>query len=327
MLVESDAWTVFAALTVALIIDWLIGDPQWLYRRLPHPVVLFGNGIGILDRALNRGEARKTKGLLVLLVVVIVAAVVGAAGHVALDQLTAPAGVAIEALLVSVFVAQRGLFDHVGAVARALERGGLGAGRSAVSHLVGRDPNTLNEPAVCRAAIESLAENFSDGVIAPVFWYLVLGLPGLLVYKAVNTADSMIGHKTERHREFGWAAARFDDLVNWIPARLTGLLLALAAWVLPGASIGRAWTAMARDARRHTSPNAGWPEAAMAGALGFALAGPRRYGDKTVDGAWMGRGRSGLNPKDIRQSLVLYCWSCGGLLVASAGTAMVLRAL
>ena len=177
------------------------------------------------------------------------------------------------------------------AVAQGLEDGGLPAGRAAVGRIVGRDVESLDAAAVARAAVESLAENFADGVVAPVFWMAVLGLPGAAAYKAINTADSMIGHRTERHRAFGWAAARLDDLVNLPASRLAAVLLVAAACLVPGASPGGALAAVRRDARGHRSPNAGWPEAAMAGALGFALAGPRRYGGVLVEDAVMGRGR------------------------------------
>src|SRR5690554_4671448 len=199
----------------------------------------------------------------------------------------------------SSLVAQKSLYDHVAAVARGLEQGGLEGGRKAVSLIVGRDPESLDQAGVARAAIESLSENFSDAVVAPVFWAALFGLPGLLAYKAVNTADSMIGHRTPRHAAFGWAAARLDDAVNLIPARLAGLRIAGAALLLPGARAGNALRAMGRDAPRHRSPNAGWQEAAMGGALGLALAGPRRYGGQVVEDAWMGAGgRTDAGPAD-----------------------------
>src|SRR5690606_13888364 len=204
-------------------------------------------------------------------------------------------------------LAQRSLAEHVEAVAEALETGGLEAGRAAVSRIVGRDPARLDEAGVSRAAIESLAENFSDGVVAPAFWMAVAGLPGAAVYKAANTADSMIGHRTKRHGAFGWAAARFDDLINLPASRLTALLVVCAACTLQGASPRRAMRAVWRDAGRHRSPNAGWPEAAMAGALGLALAGPRVYGGVAVEDAIMGEGgRREASSADIRRALQLY---------------------
>jgi adenosylcobinamide-phosphate synthase len=209
----------------------------------------------------------------------------------------------------------------VQAVARGLGEG-LDQARAAVAQVVGRDPESLDAPGVARAAVESLAENFSDGVVAPVFWFLVAGLPGLAAYKAVNTLDSMIGHRDARHRAFGKAAARLDDVVNWLPARLAGLIYVAAAALLPGARAGRAWTAMWRDAPKHRSPNAGWQEAALAGALGFALAGPRRYGDEIVEDPWMGDGRRELTAADLGRALRLYL--AAGLLLAGlvAGVAL-----
>jgi adenosylcobinamide-phosphate synthase len=209
------------------------------------------------------------------------------------------------AVVASTLVASRSLYDHVGDVARALESSGLDAARDAVGRIVGRNPQTLDEYGVARAAIESLAENASDGVAAPVFWFAVLGLPGLVAYKAINTADSMIGHRTPRHEAFGWAAARLDDLVNLPASRLTGLLFAVAASLLPEGSPGSAFRAMRRDAPRHRSPNAGWPESAMAGALGLKLNGPKTYGTTLVEDAYMGDGRREATPADIRRALRL----------------------
>jgi adenosylcobinamide-phosphate synthase len=231
-------------------------------------------------------------------------------------------------LLSSSLLAQRSLWRHVRDVADALERDGLPAARRAVAHIVGRDPESLDEAGVVRAAVESLAENFSDGVVAPAFWGAVLGLPGMAAYKAVNTADSMIGHRTERHGSFGWAAARFDDLINLPASRLAALWLLLAACVQPGADPRSAIRAVARDARRHRSPNAGWPEAAMAGALGLRLAGPRRYGGVLVDDHWMGNGRAAATPRDLRRALALYRVACSIQFAFVAGcAALVLPAL
>ena len=223
------------------------------------------------------------------------------------------------AILASSLIAQKSLEAHVAAVASALEVEGLEGGRRAVSMIVGRDPETLDEAGVSRAAIESLAENFSDGVVAPAFWMAAAGLPGAAAYKAINTADSMIGHRTPRHAQFGYAAARLDDLVNLPASRLTGLLLVVAAMLMPGANPGAAWQAILRDAHRHRSPNAGWPEAAMAGALGLALAGPRVYGGETVEDALMGEGgRREATASDIRRALWLFRIA-DWLLIALAG--------
>jgi adenosylcobinamide-phosphate synthase len=180
-----------------------------------------------------------------------------------------------------------------------------------VQHVVGRDPDTLDEPGVARAALESLAENLSDAVTAPIFWALLLGLPGILAYKAINTADSMIGHPSERHEHFGWAAARLDDLLNYLPARIAGMIMCAAAAVVPGGSARAAWEAMWRDAPKHRSPNAGWPEAAMAGGLGLALAGPRVYDGEPVEDAWMGAGgRADATAADVRRGLKLFVIAC-----------------
>ena len=216
-----------------------------------------------------------------------------------------PFGILAAALVASTLVAQRSLHRHVADVAAALETGGVAAGRQAVAHIVGRDTDKLDAAGVARAAIESLAENFSDAIVAPVFWMAIGGLPGAALYKAINTADSMIGHRTPRHQAFGWAAARLDDLVNLPASRLSALLLVAAA-ALSGNGAGAAWRAVRRDAGKHRSPNAGYPEAAMAGALGLSLAGPRVYGGAPVEDAFMGDGRREAEAADIRRALALY---------------------
>jgi adenosylcobinamide-phosphate synthase len=299
-------------LAAGLALDAWLGDMPGLFARVPHPVVLAGRAVAFVDRKLNReirSEAsRRVRGAITVLVLVGAAAALG----LGVERLCRgrPAGVAVEILLIAVLVAQRSLFDHVGAVARALARGGLSAGREAVRHIVGRDPASLDVHGVARAAIESLAENFSDGVVAPVFWYLVLGLPGLFAYKMANTLDSMIGHLTPHYRAFGWAAARFDDLTNWVPARISGMLIAAAALFSRDGQPARAIAIMLRDARKHRSPNAGWPEGAMAGALGLALAGPRRYDQAVVADPWVGEGTARAAPADIARALVLYKNAC-----------------
>ena len=310
-------------LLLALAIDAALGDPEWLWRRLPHPVVLMGRAIAGLDRGLNRetwsAMRRRAAGVAATALLVLGTALLGLALSVALARLRL--GWLAESILVAVLLAQRSLYEHVAAVAVALERDGLEAARTAVSRIVGRDPAALDEAGVARAAIESLAENTSDGVVAPAFWYALAGLPGLLVYKAVNTADSMIGHRTPRHAAFGFAAARLDDLLNLAPARLSGVLIALAAFFCGGSPRGALRT-MWRDAPRHTSPNAGWPEAAMAGALGIALAGPRSYHGRRLEAAWMNPGaRRALMTGDIRGALRLYVVACSTLAVAVAALA------
>ena len=305
---------------MALLFESCIGYPDRLYRAIGHPVSWIGNLIFLADRALNRETAsaavRRLSGLATLAILV---AVAGVAGWLVQRVLGPGFGLVPAAILGSSLLARRSLAEHVEAVARALETGGVEAGREAVSRIVGRDPAALDEAGVARAAIESLAENHSDGVVAPAFWMAVAGLPGAAVYKAVNTADSMIGHRTRRHEAFGWAAARFDDLVNLPASRLTALLLVCGAFTLPGASPCRAAKAVWRDARRHRSPNAGWPEAAMAGALGLALAGPRIYGGVTVADAIMGEGGSrDADAADVRRALALYR-RANALLIALAG--------
>ncbi|MDF0600867.1 adenosylcobinamide-phosphate synthase CbiB [Psychromarinibacter sp. C21-152] len=253
-----------AALVCALLLDALLGEPRWLWARLPHPAVLMGRAVGAADRRYNTGARRQLKGTAVLGALCAGAALAG----LIIAQL--PGAFLIEIVVAAILLAQRSLADHVAAVAAAL-RLSVAEGRAAVARIVGRDTFAMDGPATTRAAIESAAENFSDGVVAPAFWFLIAGLPGLLVYKLVNTADSMIGYRTPRHAAFGWAAARFDDLLNWIPARLTALVI----WLVHGCPAP--WSAIRRDAGLHRSPNAGWPEAAMAAALDVALSGPRAY--------------------------------------------------
>ncbi len=293
---------------LALLLEAALGYPQRLVDRIGHPVIWIGRLISAMDRAWNQAAhsfvARRASGVAALLVLV---GVSGGAGLLLQSALLAvPFGLLVLALLASSLLAQRSLHDHVARVATALEQGGLEAGREAVSHIVGRDPLALDEAGVARAAIESLAENFSDGVVAPAFWMAVAGLPGAAIYKAVNTADSMIGHRTPRHEAFGWASARCDDVVNLPASRLAGLAIVGAAALLPGMDARAAWRALRRDAGRHRSPNAGWPEAAMAGALGLALAGPRHYGGVLVEDAIMGDGRRDASAADIRAALRLY---------------------
>lgn len=301
MLLDTTALWILVA---ALVFDALIGDPDWLWRRVPHPIVFFGALVGVLDRVLNRKawswSGRRVAG--VLAVVVLVAAAV-AVGWIVEILVRAVLGNAILALVASVFIAQRSLYQHVDRVRVAFADGGLDGARRAVAMIVGRDPESLDEAGVSRAAVESCAENFSDGVVAPAFWFALFGLPGLLFYKAVNTADSMIGHRTERHEAFGWAAARLDDGLNLLPARLSGALIGLAAPIV-GGRIATALRVMRRDAGLHRSPNAGWPESAMAGVLGIALAGPRRYGERVVQDPFLNPdGRAAATSADIGRAL------------------------
>lgn len=288
---------------IALVFERLVGYPNWLVGRIGHPVIWMGALIARLDKGLNGGAGRRGKGVVALVVLLGMTGVVSVA--VAWLCRMLPFGFLIEAVLASTLLAQKSLGDAVAAVAAGLRRS-LAEGRTAVSHIVGRDPEVLDEAGVARAAVESLAESTSDGVVAPLFWLVLLGLPGIALYKAANTADSMIGHKTERHLEFGWAAAKFDDLVNLVPARLTALLVAGATFFVRGAAPAAAWATARRDAHKHDSPNAGWPEAAFAGALGYTLGGPRSYAGEVVDLPSFGAGRADLGPVDIERALGLY---------------------
>lgn len=249
-------------LLFALLLDGVFGEPKWLWSRISHPAVLMGRAVGWMDSQFNTGGKRN--GILTLI------ALCTAAGVIGILVSNLPDFGIIQILIAAILLAQKSLTQHVIAVANAL-RLSTGDGRLAVARIVGRDTRDMDDAAIARGAIESAAENLSDGVIAPAFWFLLLGLPGLLIYKATNTADSMIGYMTPRHREFGWAAAKFDDLINWIPARITALLIALTHGALSKSSL------ILRDAPLHRSPNAGWPESAMAVALNIALAGPRSY--------------------------------------------------
>ena len=303
----------FALLLLALLLEACFGYPAGIYARIGHPVTWIGALIGRLDHALNRQRdgfaLRRAKGVFALLAVLTAVAGASTALTMALSPLGLPALLPL-AILASTLLAQRSLYDHVARVAAALDTDGLAGGRREVAMIVGRNPESLDEAGVARAAIESLSENFSDGVVAPAFWLGAAGLPGIALYKAINTADSMIGHKSERHLAFGWAAARLDDLVNLPASRLTALLLIAAAALDRDADAGAAWRAVKRDAKKHRSPNAGWPEAARAGALGLRLAGPRVYGEVRVDDVWMGDGRADANAADIRKALRLYRKAC-----------------
>ena len=293
----------FATLALlAAVIEAVAGYPDAIYRAIGHPVTWIGRLIAWCDRTWNSEQAsfemRRLAGVATVVLLLGVSIGTGLLFTYLLPH------VVLVAILASALLAQRSLDTHVAAVAEALEKEGIDAGRRAVSMIVGRDTAQLDEAAVSRAAIESLAENFSDGVVAPLFWMVVAGLPGALAYKAINTADSMIGHKSDRHLAFGWAAARFDDLVNLPASRLSALWLALA---------GLSWRAVAivwRDANKHDSPNAGWPEAAMAGALGLRLNGPRIYDGEMTDHPWVGEGRAEATAADIRAALRLYRIAC-----------------
>lgn len=300
-----------AALILALILDAVIGDPDRLWRKFPHPAALMGRMIGMLDRRLNFGRGQRVRGMVALVILLTLAALIGY-----LLALPPDFGL-LETLLAAILLAQNSLTRHVSAVARGLETD-LNAGRNAVAMIVGRDATALDENGVIRSAVESLAENFSDGVVAPAFWFLLFGLPGIMVYKMANTADSMIGYRTPRYAEFGWAAARFDDLINWIPARISGGLICLAH------GSAKAFLVMRRDAPLHRSPNAGWPESATAAVVGIAISGPRVYdGKKTCDPFVNPEGRFDLIPADIDRA-VQVVWRAWALLISVLGLVWML---
>ena len=306
------------AMLVAMAIDASLGWPATLYRRLGHPVTWLGALIGALDRRWNHGPdtARRIAGTMAALLVIGVAA---GAGWLVQAMLPGGwAGMLLTGILAWPLVALRSMHDHVRAVAKPLAAGDLGAARRAVSMIVGRDPAALDAPGVARAAIESLAENSSDGIVAPLFWGALLGLPGIAGYKAVNTLDSMIGHRTPRHRAFGWAAARIDDAANLVPARLTGAIFALVS-ARPAAAL----RVMARDAGQHRSPNAGWPEAAMAGALGVRLSGPRTYAGTVSTEPWVNEGGRDPAAHDLGRALALYRRAMGLCAALLAGAALI----
>ncbi|WP_420861476.1 adenosylcobinamide-phosphate synthase CbiB [Algirhabdus cladophorae] len=290
-------------LALAMILDALLGEPKWLWDRLPHPAVLMGHLIGRLDQWFNSGPARHFNGILVMLGLVLLAIASGA--------ILAQLGPVVEILIVAILLAQKSLVQHVQAVALGLGQS-TQAGRAAVAMIVGRDTKDMDDPAIVRSAIESAAENLSDGIIAPAFWFAIGGLPGLLVYKITNTADSMIGYLTPRHAQFGWAAAKFDDLLNWIPARLTALMI-----------IGpMAYASLRSDAAKHRSPNAGWPEAAMARRLNLALSGPRAYDGVMQDYPWVWpQGSSHGTGKDIQAACTVLwqTWAIALALVIAIG--------
>jgi adenosylcobinamide-phosphate synthase len=297
----------FAAAALALAVERFLGYPEALQMKIGHPVQWIGQLISKLDASFNRPAAseieNRLRGLAALALLLSAAFIPSWLVAKILSQVSF--GWIIEGLIATAFIAQTSLRKHVMAVYRGLGRS-LPEGRRAVAKIVGRDPARLDESGIARAALESLAENTADGIVAPALWYALLGLPGLVVYKTINTADSMIGHKSQRYRNFGWAAARLDDVVNLPFSRLAGALFAAAAWIASSDRGKAAWFIMWRDAPAHQSPNAGWPEAALAGALGLKLGGPRSYDGHNVDLPWMGVGRTALGRDDIRAGLRLY---------------------
>lgn len=310
---------------LALALERQVGYPQKLVDTIGHPVMWFGKLISFCETRLNTPDRspaqRKLAGIVALGLLLLSVLIVTVGIRTILSWL--PLGWLVEMLLATAFLAQKELGRAVAAVSDAL-RTSLAAGREAVSHVVGRDPQLLDEAGVARAAIETLAESTSDGVVAPWFFLVLFGLPGIALYKAVNTADSMIGHLDARYRDYGWSAARLDDLLNWIPARLSAVLITAACFFVPGASPGTAWATARRDAAKHDSPNAGWPEAAFAGALNFRLGGPRAYAGELVDLPAFGTGKPDLKPSDIMLALLLYRRTLDVLLGLSAVIALMM---
>lgn len=309
---------------LTLLLERLAGYPEVLMGFWGHPVMWFGRLIELFEAGTNKPqrtpEQRRNAGILSVALLVILVLAVSLFVQNLVRQW--PLGWMLEIMLASPFLAQKELGRAVRAVAEALGLS-IEAGRAEVSHIVGRDPDGLDAAGVCRAAIETLAESTSDGVVAPWFWLVLFGLPGIVVYKAINTADSMIGHRNERYRDYGWAAARLDDIVNWLPARLTALLITFACFFVPQASPGKAWAVAIRDARKHASPNAGWPEAAFAGALGFQLGGPRSYDGVMLALPAFGDGKRALETSDIVRALRLY----RATLAVLAATSLVIAVL
>jgi adenosylcobinamide-phosphate synthase len=308
--------TIFPILLLAIVTDAILGDPKTIYRHIPHPAEIMGRLINLLDKHLNHPvddiKTQRKHGIFATIIILILAAIFGL-GLVYLLSLI-PFGWILEALVLSTMIASRSLYQHVLAVATAMKTLSIEDARLAAGEIVGRDTENLDHHGVARAAIESLSENFSDGVIAPIFWAALFGLPGALTYKMLNTADSMIGHKNDRYLHFGWAAARLDDLANFIPARLSALILYLTAFIWGRNEAKRSWLAIRHDAKKQTSINAGYPEAAMAGALNLKLSGPRNYDDKKLESQWIGSVNEGSTanavPEDISKGLTLYVNAC-----------------
>ncbi|MEM0947151.1 MAG: adenosylcobinamide-phosphate synthase CbiB [Pseudomonadota bacterium] len=308
--------TFAAALALALALDAMIGWPDGLYRRIGHPVTWIGALVSALEMRWNCGTPNRRKAMGVACVVVVLVPTMVPALVLQWVLPGSVLGVVFGAILAWPWIAARSLYDHIAAVMHPLAGGDLSTARKAVSMIVGRDPSKLDEPGIARAATESLAENTSDGVIAPLIWGLVGGLCGLVAYKAINTLDSMIGHRDARYEDFGKAAARLDDLVNLVPARLTGLVFGIVSRQ-PATS----FQTMIRDAPKHRSPNAGWPEGAMAGALNVRLSGPRVYGDRIADEPWVNTGAPDPDAGALRCALALYVRAvvlCGAGLLALA---------
>ena len=308
--------TIFPTLLFAFTIDAIIGDPKFLYQSFPHPTQMMGWVVKQLDNRLNdefdEVRSQRIKGISTVIIIMLLAGGIGLGLMFLLSFV--PYGWVLEALLLSTMIASRSLYQHVLAVADALKNHDIDTARSATGMIVSRNTTNLDFHGTARAAIESLSENFSDGVVAPIFWATLFGLPGALAYKMLNTADSMIGYKNDRYLHFGWAAARLDDLANFIPARLSALLLCIAAFMWGRNEVKRSWAAIKHDARKQHSINAGYPESAMAGALNLRLAGPKEYNDQEIMGDWIGIVNDGSSPDatedDICKGLLLYVNAC-----------------
>jgi adenosylcobinamide-phosphate synthase len=293
-----------ALLPAILMLEAAIGYPVRLYAAIGHPVTWMGALITLCDRYWNRGSSvrRRIAGAAALLMVGIASAGLAWLIETAARRWLADGWAAIAIMVIATSgLAQRSLYDHVRAVLIPLEHDDMDAARGAVAAIVGRDVHALGEQGIALAATESLAESFCDGIIAPALWFMVGGLPALALFKAVNTADSMVGHRDERYADFGWAAARADDVMNFGAARLAGVMIAIAAW-------GGLRT-MLRDASGHTSPNGGWPEAAMAGALGRQLGGPVSYDGEVACRAVLGSGPL-PDTSDLARALGVYRRGC-----------------
>lgn len=305
----------FIILFSAIVLDMLVGDPDWIWRKYTHPIVWFGRAVGHIEKKLNfsllTNNQRKIRGVLALACLVSGAVILGLL-FVSVLSRVGFFGQILEIIIIAIFIAQKSMSDHVERVIKPLRENNIEEARTSVSMIVGRDTKQLDESSISRATIESMSENFSDGVVAPIFWFAILGLPGLFAYKMINTADSMLGHMTEKYQDFGWASAKLDDLVNWLPARLSSLLIILSG-VFRGETntILSASKVILRDAKQHRSPNAGWPEAAMAGVLGVALAGPRTYAEYSVDDAYMNEtGRQKLTFNDVKSAKIVFWTAC-----------------
>ena len=308
--------TILPTLLFAFTIDAIIGDPKILYQFFPHPTQMMGWVINQLDNRLNdefdEVRSQRIKGISAVIIILLLACGIGL-GLVFLLSFV-PYGWVLEALLLSTMIASRSLYQHVLAVADALKKEDIDTARSAAGMIVSRNTINLDRHGTARAAIESLSENFSDGVVAPIFWATLFGLPGALAYKMLNTADSMIGYNNDRYLHFGWATARLDDLANFIPARLSALLLCIAAFMWGGNEVKRSWATIKHDSRKQHSINAGYPEAAMAGALNLRLSGPKEYNDQEIISDWIGISNDGSSPDatedDINKGLLLYVNAC-----------------